>query len=136
MRQCLPFEIRRRLERERRQRRAEQIRTPAQELRDRYLDLFWTRKSCVLCGRPSFQLHHARYRCRPAVRLLHLVPLCEHHHRDFTFNVWPKLKPWMGRTDATLAYIVHGERLHLVLSGPKHPPRPAVSPDQIRLFGD
>jgi len=96
----------------------------------------WTRKSCAVCGRPGdFVLHHARYDGMPSLVLLHIVPLCPFHHRDFELCVWPVVKKWLSRTEATLAYVVHGEALHQWSEwlADDEPPTVGVNRNQLAL---
>lgn len=95
------------------------------------------RKTCVMCGAAPFHLHHPVYQGIPAGTLsIHLVPLCPRHHRDFEFNVWPALRQaGLTRQGATLAYVVHGERLHLLLKAARSGEgfRVDVAPTQLQL---
>lgn len=78
----------------------------------------WTRKTCAWagCGRAPIDLHHPVYEGIPSGTVaLHLVPLCRHHHKDFEFNLWPRMRSTMTRQAATLAGVVHGEYLHYVI---------------------
>jgi hypothetical protein len=96
------------------------------------------RKSCAICGKPEVQLHHAQYNLSfHALTLLCLVPLCSFHHDEFEQVVFPRLKSWMGRTLATLVYVVHGDRIHWWLNPitDGDPPRPGASRNQLVLWG-
>lgn len=107
-----------------------------QAQRQRYMQQTWTRKTCAICARPRVDLHHARYEgIPPGLGFVFLVPLCRFHHEDFSLNVWPRLRKWMTRADATLAYVTHGDRLHWWLDPVKDGERPhiGVAPEQMAL---
>jgi hypothetical protein len=104
----------------------------------RWRRAYWTTKSCVICAAPRYELHHASYDQRlPAVELLALVPLCRHHHHDLDVTIWPRVRRWLSRSDAALAYLVHGERLHDGLDWlmASDIPRIGVSADQLSIWG-
>ena len=99
--------------------------TDSRRRRDWWLAQCWTLKVCAVCGRPDIELHHARYRYVARKEPFYLVPLCPHHHADLSLRIWPWLRRWLTPTEATLFYIVHGERLHRLLS-PQAPPQPTL----------
>jgi hypothetical protein len=95
----------------------------------------WTRKSCCICGSPSYQLHHASYDALPVwQQLLVLAPLCARHHDIFEREIWPRLRRRMPRWRATLAYVVSGEAFAVYARDSwDEPDRLHVHPDQLTL---